>query len=181
MDRENKDIIARKYAKAFINLFSDKLDLRIPEDIDKINIFMSYLNDHIKSLFFADLKLISIEKRQEIFHTLIDKFELKSEFKKLTDLLVIHQRIFVLQDILKLIVQFYLDKANVIPFTVFTSHKISKDQEKALIKFLESKTDKKVIIKPKLDKQLIAGIKAISSAFEWEHSIRQKLNLLNQI
>jgi len=180
VDRENQGIIARKYAQAFIDLFSNKLDLRIPEDIDKINTFISYLHDHRKSLFYADLKLLKLQKRQEIFHELIDKFELKSEFKKLTDLLILHQRTFLLHDILELIVKLYLDKMNVIPFTVFTSHKISTGQEEALIAFLEQKSNKKVIIKSQLDKHLIAGIKAISPEFEWEHSIRKKLSLLSQ-
>lgn len=182
MDRDNQGIIAKKYAKAFIELFSNHLlqPDELVQGIDKIETFIAYLNDHRKSLLFADLKLITIEKRQEIFHNLIDTFGLNLEFKKLTDLLVVHQRIFLLQDILKLIIKLYLDKINVIPFKVFSSHSISAVQENALIKFLESKSNKKVIIKSQLDKSLIAGLKAISTDFEWEHSIRQKLSLLNQ-
>jgi len=175
-----KEIIARKYAQAFINLFSDTLNLKIPEDIDKIKKFMSYLYDHRQSLFYADLKLLDKLKRQEILHELIDKFELKSEFKKLIDLLVLQQRVFLLHDILGFIVKLYLNKTNVMPFTLFSSHNISMTQEKKLIKFLESKSNKKVIIKFELDPKLIVGLKAISTELEWEHSIRQKLNLLNQ-
>lgn len=180
MDRENQGIIATKYAEAFINLFSDKLELTVPEDIDKIETFISYLNEHRKSLFYADLKLLGLDKRQEILRKLIDKFELKSEFKKLTDLLVIHQRIFLLHDILRFIIQLYLDKINLIPFTVFSSHNLTTEQKQALIKFLELKSHKKVIIKSELDTSLIAGLKAISTDYEWEHSIRKKLSLLNQ-
>lgn len=182
MDRENQGIIAKKYAKAFVDLFSNQSfqQDQLAQDLDTIETFISYLHDHRKSLLFADLKLIPIKKRQDVFHNLIDTFGLKSVFTKLTDLLVIHQRIFMLHDVLKCIVRLYLDKVNVIPFTIFSSQNISASQEDALIKFLEVKSNKTVIIKSQLDTTLIAGLKALSTDSEWEHSIRQKLSLLHQ-
>ena len=180
MDRENQAFIAKKYAKAFLKLFSSTLNLQIPEDIYKIRTFISYLHDHRDSLFYADLKLLSVEKRQTILHNLIDKFNLPSLIKKLTDLLVLHQRVFLLDDILKSILKLYLDTNKITLFEVYSSHPLSPEHQEAFVQFLASKSNKNVIINSHLDPHLIAGLKAISTEFEWEHSIRKKLSLLNQ-
>ena len=69
----NRKIIARKYAKAFLNIYMADISMETFYAIQKLSHFFG---THRKVLFYLGIPNISREKKAELLNELIEKFHL---------------------------------------------------------------------------------------------------------
>lgn len=170
--------ISRKYATAFLNLFFYKIDQKsFLNIIDAFN----YLKFNNNIFYILSLSNLSLSKRKEIVNLLLTKFDLPLEFTKLTDLLFNAKRIFLLIDILREIILIYENMASIIIFDISSAKALNDSDLHIIRNFLEKKSGKKIIESYKIDKSLIAGIKAKSKTYLWEYSIDKRLRNLTKL
>lgn len=177
MNNENRLIIAKKYAQAFINIFKKKL---VFDDLKKLESFSEYLRKNRNIFVYAKLSLIDISVKKEVFDKLLSSFNLGDFFSDLVNLLIKHNRISLLPEVLDNIIKIYKNDNNIMEFNVISSDKLTENRLNLIKTFLSNKTQKDIIIKEKIDPNLIAGLKIYSDEFEWQNSIRHQLNLLER-
>lgn len=177
MNNENRLIIAKKYAQAFINIFKKKL---VFDDLKKLESFSQYLRKNRNIFVYAKLSLIDISVKKEVFDKLLFSFNLGNFFSDLVNLLIKHNRISLLPEVLDNIIKIYKNDNNIMEFNVISSDKLTENRLNLIKTFLSNKTQKYIIIKEKIDPNLIAGLKIYSDEFEWQNSIRHRLNLLER-
>jgi len=170
--------IAYKYAKAFTNLFKNNIEL---EDIEKLDLLQKYLQKNNNLLFYFKLTLIDASVKREVFNKLLTLFQLKNIYLELTDLLIKSNRMPLIIYIIREIIKIYRQENNIMEFQILTSHKLSENRLNLIKEFLKHKTNKKITIKEKINKNLIAGLKIYSDELEWQCSIRNNLNLIKNI
>ncbi len=167
--------LARKYAKAFINVFIDKLDTQEMEHVKRL---ATFLGQHRRVLFYVQLSFLDGETTKKDFLDLLIKFNLDSLFKSLINLLEQQQRLFLLPKILEYIVRLYNEQHGIMEFTIVSSHRLNEPELNQIVDFLSEKTGKKILYTALIDKRLIAGIKLYSDSYGWEHSVRKQLKAL---
>ena len=176
MNKENKLIVAQKYAKAYVNVYMAKM---VYEDIDKIKKLISYLKQYNDAFIYIKLPFIDNNVKKDVFYKLLSEFGLVEQLKKLVDLLIEHNRTQFLYYVLNYIINFYKDKLNILDFTIVSSHELDDNKIDQIIKFLEISTNKKIVYELKIDKSLISGLKIYNDNYSLDLSIRKQLNLLN--
>lgn len=171
-------ILIKKYAQAFINQFIGQLN---HEEMAKIEKFISFIRANRQVIFYGQLLFGEKFIRRQAFINLLTNFELNKAFEKLIILLVEHNRLILLADILERIIKLFKDNNNEADFVITSSHNLDTRQLDQIIKFLTEQTGKKINIKTIIDKKLIVGLKIYSDTLGWEYSIRNQLNSLSHI
>lgn len=171
-------LIAKKYAQAFINIFSQELD---PQTIAKLEELVSFLDARQRVLFYMHLAFIPEATIKKTLYTILYNYHLDKPVTSLIDILITHKRIYLFPSVISNIISLYKENNNILDFTIASSHELSEMQLEELRMFLERKTGKTIYYKTLLDKRLIAGIKMYSDTLYWEHSIRKQLNALSTL
>ncbi|MBA2307603.1 F0F1 ATP synthase subunit delta [Candidatus Dependentiae bacterium] len=170
------DILAKKYAKAFINLYSDTITEELAE---RIHLLGRYFHEHRRALLYVQITKLDGDATRKRFDTLFMSAGVDHMFASLIDMLLGDRRIFLLPRIMNFIYIFYLEKRSIIHFTIESAMDLD-DQELAIVKnFLEEQTGKQVRYRVKRNPGLIAGIKMYSDTLYFEHSIRKYLRILS--
>lgn len=167
--------LARKYAKAFINVFIDKLNA---QEIEHVKRLAKFLGQYRRVLFYVQLAFLDGETTKKDFFDLLIKFNLDSLFTNLINLLESQQRLFLLPKILEYIVKLYNEHHGIMEFTIISSHRLNESELSEIVNFLSIKTGKKILYTALIDKRLIAGLKLYSDTYGWEHSVRKQLEAL---
>jgi len=171
----NKDIIARKYAKAFLNLYEDQISL---EDLDNIRKLEHFFASHKKVIFFLSVPNIQTITKEKLLDELFQRFNLKTLLNPLVHLLSNSKRLFLIDNILTHIKLIYKKRNDITRFTITSSHEMPPQDIKIIEKFLACQTNKTIISTYNIDKKLIAGIRLQSDTLLWEYSIGKQCNTL---
>lgn len=173
----NKQIVARKYANAFLNLYINDISEENFKAIKKLDTFF---DNHKKSIFFLSVPNIENSQKEKLLAELFEKFGVKNLLKPLIDLLFEHKRIFLISEVLKHIKLLYKERKNIMMFNITSSHQLD-DQDIEIIKqFLAFKTNKKIMSEYKIDKSIVAGIRLQSGTLLWEYSISKQCETLRK-
>ena len=178
MNIENRLILVKKYSKAFVNTFKDKLSI---DDIDLIENLIHYLKQNRNIFIYINLSIVEFKIKKDFFSKLIKLFKLKEFFTDLTNLLLESNRIFLLIYILKDIIKIYMQEIGFIKFNIVSSHNINNKNLEIIKNFLKNKTGKNILTRLSIDKSLIAGIKIYSDELAWQYSIKNYINAIKQI
>lgn len=170
--------IARKYSIAFLNLYVDKIDDAALLNIQNTLNYLLYNHDLIS---FFSLPNVNLSDKAEFISLFLKKFQLPQEFKKLILLLIKHNRISLITDVLKYISYIYQDMTNSMKFEISSVCVLSESDMALLENFLFKKSGKRIISVFKIDKDLIAGISMKSDLLFWDFSVRRKLKKANKI
>ncbi|MGE0207154.1 MAG: FoF1 ATP synthase subunit delta [Candidatus Babeliales bacterium] len=170
MNRVEQNLAAR-YAQAFLNTVGKDLAL---QDYQAALHLYEYLKEHANLILYFRLPHM-YEVKKEALHTLLQSFSLPTVFEKITDLLLEHQRTFLIKDFLGAFLALYRKKHGIVFFTLKSSHELSAEHKAELLRFIERKTGKTVLCKTVIDKNLIAGIRLLSSTLLWEYSVNKTL------
>ncbi|MBD3231849.1 hypothetical protein GF322_04270 [Candidatus Dependentiae bacterium] len=167
-----KNIIAKKYAVAFLNLFFDQITevyinrlFRLKDFLKKNKLFYIYLR----------IPTISYLVKQKALNRLAQYFEFNKPLKRLMFLLLDQGRIDILDKVIEKIIIVYRQKKNIEMFKIFSSHEIAELEKKHVIKFIKHIAKGDIITKFMIDKKLIAGLRIQSNTFLWERSIAKQL------
>ncbi|MBA3751488.1 F0F1 ATP synthase subunit delta [Candidatus Dependentiae bacterium] len=170
------ELLAKKYAKAFINLFSDHIS---DEVADRIYTLSRYLVEHRRALFYVQLTKLDGDATKKNFDDLFMRFGVDHIFSPLIDMLLEAKRIFLIPRIMYYIYHLYLEKRNSMFFTIESSVPLTDDELSVLRTFLENKTGKNILYHVKLNPDLIAGVKMYSNTRYFEQSIRNYVRTLS--
>jgi len=170
--------VSRKYAIAFLNLFIDKID---ENQFVNINSCAEFLLSKKDVLSFLTLPYTELEVKNLMISKLLSKFNLISDFKTLTDLLLKQNRISLLPDVLRQIFSLYQIRKNLIYFDISSALPLTGDQALCIKEFLQKNSKNNIIAHYNIDKNLIAGIRAQSYNYLWDHSVAGKIKDLNKL
>lgn len=164
----SKSLIAKKYAKAFINIFGNQITDQFYSKITSVH---NALKERHELLYILSLPQILDNKKQEALQLLLPE-EL---FKTLISLVIAHKRILLLPDILEQIMIEYRNKNNIEHFIISSSHTLPAESLNVLIQFLKANTHHSITYEHTVDSSLIAGIRMQSDIHLWEYSIQKQL------
>lgn len=173
----NKDIVSRKYAKAFLNLYEDQISVEDFTGIKKLEIFF---RDHKKVIYFLSIPNILPETKEKLLGELFQKFNIKTLLNPLVHLLSKSKRLSLIDDILKHIRLLYKERKGIMRFSITSSHEISNQDLEIIENFLAYKSNKTIISTYKVDKKLVAGIRLQSDTLLWEYSIYKQCETLRK-
>ena len=171
-----KQVLAGRYAAAFLNLYSDTLTL---DDYYAIQDARNFLNDNRNLLTYFKLPRMSEEKK-EALQKIFEAFNVPSSLHKLAHLLLGHQRLFLLKEVFDALLVSFRERKHIMVFKITSSHTLQKVQLDNIKNFLEKKTGNTILYNEVLDKKLIAGIRVLSNNYLWEYSIAQQLREAQQ-
>lgn len=170
--------LARRYAKAFYNVFAADLSL---SDIEHIAQAAEYLASRRRTRFFLRLPAIDIQVKKQVLDLIGKRFSLPLATEKIIDLLLMHKRSYLLHHVFSCLVELYYVHQDIENFIITSSHQLSQESIDVIRKFLARKTGATIISTHKIDKKLIAGIRLESRSFLWEYSIHKHLRRVQQL
>ena len=173
----NKQIVARKYANAFLNLYIDNISEEYFGSIKKLE---KFFDSHKKAVFFLSVPNIENKQKEKLLNELFEKFSVKDLLKPLMRLLFAHKRIFLIDEVLKHIRLLYKERKNIMMFTITSSHQLDGQDLEIIKRFLAYKTGKKIVSEYSVDKNIVAGIRLQSSTLLWEYSISKQCETLRK-
>ena len=166
--KKNNIILARKYATAFFDIYSDLINEKFFWKIQSAHLFLEKnLEKDNDILMYFSLPGIPVSVKSQGIDLFLKKLDLP-EFKKLMMLLIKQNRVFLFNEILKSLCLIFQKKTNTILFKVTSSFSLQHSDLDILHKFLAYNTGKKIMLKHTIDKNLIAGIKMQSGSLLWE-------------
>ncbi len=172
----HEEILARRYAKAFLNVYGDQIT---QDGYHAIVLALRFLKENREIITYFKFPRMHEEKKQAI-QKLVKMFALPERFISLTNLLCKQQRLYLLVVVLKVLLELYRKEKGIMEFSIKSSHELSELQVKEIQQFLSIKTGKIIFYHYALDKQLIAGIRLMSHSLLWEQSIAQQLRSAEQ-
>ncbi len=170
--------LAKKYAKAFINLYGHKLNIEL---VERLQIVSDYLHKQREALFYVQLSVLDGATTKRNFEELLKSFSVDDLFGSLIELLLVDKRIFLLPRVIHYICTLYLEKNNIMHFTVESPIVLHADEMTVLKLFLAKHTGKTILFSVKKNPKLIAGLKVYSETFGFEHSVRKQLRALSTL
>lgn len=173
----NSKILAKKYAIAFLNIFSQKMKI---SDCDQCESAAEFLQKNNDFFFLLQAPFISKKKQLEVLQKIRDRYNLPSVFEKITNLLRSDNRLFLLPEVLQAIAQEYRKRNDYVIFTITSSHELSEHDRSVIIAYLQATTEKKIIPQYAQDTKLIAGVRIQSSTLLWEYSIQKQLQTIKK-
>ena len=168
---KNELLIAKRYAQAFSNVFPIAL-----EDLGRIKETIIFLDQHDEVFSMLKIPLLDpIIKAQALEDYLIGRFKLPDTFKKLIDVLVKQKRSYLLNMVLRFIVELFEEHKEIEFFEIASSVPLESADVSVLQNFLANATQHTIIAKPVHDPALIAGVRLQSTQHLWEYSVRKQL------
>lgn len=168
----NQEILAKKYAQAFLKVTDNRFSLAVVDVLDQI---VDFFDKHRETFFYTKLSCIQDSLKQAMFFQICERFGQGDLLQPLIRLLAQHNRLFIFADVLEQVAILYKDIQGVVDVRIMSSHVISEEEQKIIEKFLERITQKKVRSVVVVDHALIAGIRVQSDTFLLEHSVAQQL------
>lgn len=173
--KERDVICARRYAKAFLNVWPEAIDLK---SLEKLTDFAYTLQKERRRFFFLYLPHIEERIKDEQIEQFCKQMGLTWHFQRLVRVLLMDKRIFLLPEVIKNIGELYTLKHNILPVNIKSSIPLEKSEYDVLSQFLTRKTGALVQYRAAVERSLIAGIRIESDRILWEHSARKQLRLL---
>lgn len=171
-------IIAKKYALAFLGSCQQDLSQTLLEHIEQ---FGNFLGKHKVVTTHLSIPILSETTTNTVIKELVDHFSLNAIFEKMLFLLVEHKRITLLPLIINHILNEYNKRHSIGIFTVSSSHPLQEQQKERIIKFITNTVPyKKIRTTFTINPNLISGIRIQSDTLLWEKSINRFLQRAEQ-
>jgi F-type H+-transporting ATPase subunit delta len=167
-----KDIIARKYATAFMKVNGDHLT---SGELSSFKDFGAFVHAHPLFLVTLDMPSIPHSFKLDAIKQIIAEQKVCSCITKLLYLLLHHNRIKLLDTVISEIRALYKRTQNIQKFIVASSHSLSEEEQKKIDSFIAQNIDATTTTQFVVDKNLICGLKMKSINLLWERSIAKKL------
>ena len=170
-------IISKKYASAFLNIYSSIFSLN---DINKLEDLESFFKNN--RYFYISLLItgIPLTIKQKALNIIVHTFNFKKPILTLTNLLLKSGRIEILDKVLEQIRFEYAKRNNIEFFTITSSHRLSQSEKEVAAAHLQSMTKMKAQTKFAINPKLIVGLRAKSTTSIWERSIRKELRTISK-
>ena len=167
--------LAKKYARAFTNVYKDIIN---KQNIEPLKNFASFCIDHVNAPFYSQLIDSSNTIVSKKYGEVVKQFKIDDSVNKLIELLISHKRLALLPDVILSIVAIIKDRLEIEEFKIVSSSELDELQLKNIENTLSNKIKKNIVYNTKIDKNLIAGIKVYSDNYGFVHSVAAKLKAL---
>ena len=164
--------ISKKYATAFLNIFSDQVS---DENLKKWIGLEKFLKKNKFFYIYLQVPTISYFTKQKALVRVAKVLKLEKPITKMMFLLLDHGRIEILHMVLNKIILLYRRRINMKFFKVTSSHYLTDDEKGKIIKYIDSISDGGVLAEFEKDEKLIIGLRIQSLTFLWERSIAKQL------
>lgn len=172
----DEKFISLKYANAFYELFSNDLS---ESQISLLDEFSDLLSEHKNILMYMKLGLIEANESMAELKLLFKNYRLSENFNRLIDLLFKDNRITLLPEILKSIVDLYNKDHNIMVTVLESSQELTDSQKNIFKDFFARVTEKNIKLKEIINKDLIAGVKLYSTTKAWEFNVLRQIESLS--
>lgn len=149
------EYLDRRYALALYNLGKEKN--KVEKYIKEGNEIASIIKNNKELKELIDHPEISTWKKKEIFKEIF-KGKIENDILNFMLLLIEKDRILYFGEKIKEMEKIHLQKQNILIANVKSVISLSEYEKKTLIKKLQGKYNKKIILKEKIDKDLIGGV-----------------------
>ncbi len=174
--KKAREVLARKYAQAFLNCFIDEIDQTYFAALCDLE---RYFRSNKKVLYFLSLSNIDQATKETLMHTLFEQFGIAHSGDRLVHTLLISKRGQLLHAVLKHIIVLYKRRKQIMSFLITTSHQLNAQQIAQIQRFLARVTGCDILYEYTVDKGLIAGIRLQSDVLLWEYSIDKQLKSMS--
>jgi F-type H+-transporting ATPase subunit delta len=171
----SQQILNKRYALAYLHLHETELDLSV---CDRMQSAADFLKNTSAAQLVLKLTTLQSSVYTDTIKALIEQFRIPLTLMSLIALLIEHNRLSLLPDVLASIVSLYKEKQGILTYTIVSSHTLDASAKEAILAFLHKQSDKKIIYKEKIDQSLIAGIRLQSETLLWEYSVKKQLSQL---
>ena len=172
------EIIAKKYARAFLNANHTTISNKTIEQCAKL---AQFLTTHKNILPWLSLTLVPPEKKIAFLERVIAALSLDTSIKILIGTLYKHKRVLYLCAVVKNIIKEYQKRRGIVIFAVSTSHPLQDDEKQRIIDFIQHEVPGKTVqTEFAVNPALISGIRIKSDSLLWERSISKLLHHVKQ-
>ena len=165
-------ILARCYAKAFLNISGDAIT---ETDFSAMCKGYDFFFQRKRLSFLMQLSALPKKIKNDGIEILRKELGLSPVFNQLLFLIIEKKHSFLFAELFRQLCFEYRRRNTITLFYVYSSIELLQEQKKVIKKFLHSLSGKRVICFYKIDTSLIAGIRLQSDDLLWENSIRQRL------
>lgn len=161
-----------RYARAYLNVFEHEL---ASSDITVLQQAEKFFITHKHAFYFLSLSTITLEQKLKVMSTIFAKLNLPASLNNILSLLIAHKRGALWGKLFARIISLYLQRLNIVRFTIETATTIDTQAQETVRQFLACNINSDIIYNYKVNADLIAGIKAVSDTVMWEHSIAKNI------
>ena len=172
MTHIHEQMVARKYARAFLKVFSAQIK---KDDFARLESISAILERKKGLVLFLRLGIIPPAIKAETVIQLLHENHLFFPWDILIHALLKHKRIVILTLVFAYIKRFYFEMIDTLIWHVSSSVPLDLESQKTIEEFLIAKTNKKSECSYHIDKKLIAGVRMQTDTLLWEYSIAKKL------
>ena len=174
----NRKVLARKYARAFLNLYFDALS---DQHVITLANLLEALNENRGVLYYLSIPGLTEQAQQEFLSRLCANFDLPAYFHRLVAVLVERNNVELLPVIVQAIMKEFWRRKHIMHFVVHSSHVLLAAEQAVVVSFLTQKTGAAVVHADFfVDEGLICGIKMRSDGYIFEHSVARELKNFEQ-
>lgn len=171
----SQSLVAKKYAKAYLNIYEKSLNL---SDVQAIGQFALFLKKHKNIMLLVCSAGVTADEKLAIVSKLLDHCKVTAVLKKLVDLLLAKNELCLLDKILQDISCLYKKRNNIIDLAVMSAQELEQDELEKFKSFFQDQSGKKLITSKQVNPELIAGVRLLSDTFLWDYSIASRLKAL---
>lgn len=175
---DNFEILHRKYAKALIDFATEKrVADKIEEGLEKI---IGILNNN---QYLYDVLIhpeISLDEKRSLIGEICRRADFCHELKDFLLLLLKANRFKLLHGIFLKYRDFHDERKKRIKIFIKSAFALSAQEKSRLLKTLESRLKRRVILEEKIFPDLIAGVIIKSGSVVFDNSLNKNLRILSQ-
>ncbi len=166
------ELIAKKYARALLNLYFHDIK---PDCFTTLIDLSTFFKNNRRVIRYLCIPTIPDSIKGQMLDKVFESLKVCLTIKKLIAPLMQQRRIELLEQVVYQLIDAYQAKIGVVGFEVLTSHQLPVEDQEKIISFLTQETGATVVAKFFVYKTLIAGFRAQSKTFLFEHSLVKKM------
>jgi F-type H+-transporting ATPase subunit delta len=169
---------AKRYAAGLIKTLTGEPEYR--EIKKELETFLELLNRIEEFKTGMGTLLFSKSQKKEILDTLHQEIKLNQKTYRFLWTILEQNRLMVLDSIIMMLEDLWFEKKGIEKLKVYSAVPLGPEQEKRLIKKLETAFKKHIVIEKEVDPSLLAGIKVQRGHVFYDFSIEGNLEKLKQ-
>lgn len=169
--------VAQRYGEALFSLAEE--EKAVVEKKSQAETLLQVLEDNPEVIyFFRAVKIAKKEKKEFIDKVFENSFD--KEMRNFLKLLIDKGRITSAPDILKAFISKANESLNIEEAIVYSARTLKEEDLERIKKALEIKTKKTILIKNRIDKSLLAGIKVVIGNNVTDVSMKYKIDKMRE-
>lgn len=170
--------VAKRYAAGLIKTLTGEQEYQ--EIKKELEIFLELLNRIEEFKTGMGTLLFSKSQKKEILDTLRQKVKLNQKTYQFLWTILEQNRLMVLDSIIMMLEDLWFEKNKIEKLKVYSAVHLGPEQEKKLIKKLETAFKKRIVIEKEVAPSLLAGIKVQRGHVFYDFSIEGNLEKLKE-